>query len=329
MTDHDGNEDTQLLVAYVLDELDDAARWRLEQRLAVEPALAEQLVGLETLDLVGATLAATRPVTVGQAGRAHRAHRPRVLLLMLAVAAALLVAWLWPARKVACEVRAVATAGGDVVGYATALDLPAQFRRPLEGQRGVGTTEPPVAVADFLAAAAAREQERSDDALAAAPGRVASAFFTLRFRVDRDCSGLVLQLDAAGGLHRRYPARPEVRPFGEVDNRFAAGRIHVLPRPVAVANTLGSVSLYPGFDVPSDVPLRRTWLLLAVRSEPIGPALLDDVDGLVARALPALEKLTALSPTEQEAAVDRRLQPVLGWLHEQGFTTQRITVDGE
>jgi hypothetical protein len=325
MSDHDDNEDAELLVAYVLDELDEAARLRLEQRLAVEPALAEQLVAFEKLDLVGA-VAATRPV--GQAG-APRLHRSRVLLLMLAVAAALLVAWLWPASKVACEVRPVATlAVGDVVDYATALDLPAQFRRPLDGQRGAGTTGPTVAVADFLAAAAAREQERSDDALAKAPGRVASGFFTLRFRVDRDCSGLVLQLDAAGGLHRRYPARPDVRPYGEVDNRFAAGRIHVLPRPVAVANNLGSVSLHPGFDVPSDVPLRRTWLLFAVRSEPIEPSLLDDVDGLVARALPAIEP-TALSPTEQEAVVDRRLQPVLGWLHERGFTTQRIAVDGE
>ena len=325
MSDHDGNEDTELLVAYVLDELDEAARLRLEQRLAVEPALAEQLVGLEKLDLVGATLAAARPV--GQAR--GRAHRSRLLLLVLAVAAALLVAWLWPASRVGCEARAVATlAAGDVVDYATALDLPAQFRRPLDGQRGAGATGPTMAVADFLLAAAAREQQRSDDALASTPGRVASAFFTLRFRVDRDCSALALQLDAAGGLHRRYPARPDVRPFGEVDNRFAAGRIHVLPRPIAVANTLGSVSLHAGFDVPSDVPLRRTWLLLAVRSEPIGQALLDDVDGLVARAMPAIEP-TALSPAEQEAAVDRRLQPVLGWLHERGFTTQRIAVDGE
>ena len=345
-------EDDDLLVAYVAGELDEAARVRCEERLADDAEFAQRLLAFEAMDLVGASLQAAAATEFGgqespRGPAAPRAAvaRPRALadtdapspfaehrvwLALAAVAAAaLLVLWLGPhvAEPIACQVRAVASfADADLAAYAERLGLPPELRYVGE-TRGNPSSPRRVAAADFLAAAAAREQQRTDEALLQPQQPVADGLFTLRLQVDRACSALVLQLDLDGRWWRRFPSPPSAPVFAEIDPRLAPG-IHTLPRAVAVANATGGVSLHPGFDVPSDQPVARTWLLVALREEAFDAALLAELDAVLAgdRAPFAGGVQAKTKVGELDTWAVTRQIGIAGWLAAHGFGAQFVVV---
>lgn len=344
-------EDDDLLVAYVAGELDEAARVRCEERLASDAEFAQRLLAFEAMDLVGAmahggdgasVVAADSPPAAATSSRAaspastrrsppSSPFAPHRLWLSLCAfaAAAVLVVWLWPhaPAPIACQVRAVASfAGADLATYAERLGLPPELRYVGES-RGNPSSPRRVAAADFLAAAGARELLRGDEALQGPQEPLADGLFTLRVQVDRACSALVLQLDLDGRWWRRFPSPPSAPLFAEVEPRLLPG-VHTLPRPVAVANATGGVSLHPGFDVPSDQPVARTWLLVVVREEPFDAALLAELDGVLAgdRAPFAGGVQANTSVTELDSWAVTRQIGIGGWLAARGFGVQLVVV---
>lgn len=326
------NEDEATLVAYVSSELGEAARFAFEQRLADDPALQRRLLEFEALDLAGEALRvrpARRPappaeVTLATTRGNAASRRWRMPLLVAAVAAAAaLWAWLQPGgpAPVACEVRLVASVGvDDSASYARELGLPDRFQRPVGDHRGTNDPAQTVTVDEFLAAVDAAEAARSRAALATpAAANAQVAFFTLQLQAARECSAVVLQLDADGLLHRVYPAPDGLAPFGEVANRFAADRVHVLPRPIALRNSLGTLSLNPGFEIPSDITPRRAWLLFAVRSAAVPPELLTELDA----------QTTTVTAPGDDASAAASLTSIRGWLEQRGFAVQQLAVRGD
>ncbi|MEZ6036094.1 MAG: hypothetical protein R3F29_01350 [Planctomycetota bacterium] len=326
------DQDEAALVAYVSGELDEAARLTFELRLAEDPALQRRLLAFEALDLTGEVLrsragrSSPKAADDLQAAASTRAgSRKWSLTLVGAVvaAAAALVVWLMgndPAT-VACEVRLVASVGADdATNYARELGLPDRFQHPLGEQRGGGGAPQSVTIDEFLAAVDTAEAARSAAALATpADAQPSAAFFTVQLHAARECSALVLQLDGDGVLRRVYPAPNGLAPFGEVANRFAADRVHVLPRPIALRNSLGTLSLNPGFEIPSDITPRRAWLLFAVRSAAVPPELLTELDA---------QTTTATAPSD-DASAAASLAAVRGWLEQRGFAVQQLAVRGD
>lgn len=344
-------EDDDLLVAYVAGELDEAARVRCEERLANDAEFAQRLLAFEAMDLVaamahgggGASLVAAESQPAANVSSRMAAPRSRAstlrstpfaqrrlwLSLCAFAAAAVLVLWLWPQAPapIACQVRAVASfAEADLASYAERIGLPPELRYVGE-PRGNPSSPRRVAAADFLAAAAVRELQRGDEALQGPHQPVADGLFTLRVQVDRACSALVLQLDLDGRWWRRFPSPPSSPVFAEVAPRLAPG-VHTLPRPVAVANATGGVSLHPGFDVPSDQPVARTWLLVALREEPFDADLLAALDGVLAGdRVPFVGGVQAnTSATELDAWAVTRQIGLGGWLAGRGFGAQLVVV---
>lgn len=347
-------EDDDLLVAYVAGELDQAARVRCEERLANDAEFAQRLLAFEAMDLVGAmahggdgdsVVAADAPPAANASSRAASPRSPastrrsppsspfarhRLWLSLCAfAAAAVLVLWLWPPAPapLVCQVRAVASfAGADLATYAERLGLPPELRYVGES-RGNPSSPRRVAAADFLAAAGERERARGDEALQQPQEPLADGLFTLRVQVDRACSALVLQLDLDGRWWRRFPSPPSAPLFAEVEPRLLPG-VHTLPRPVAVANATGGVSLHPGFDVPSDQPVARTWLLVVLREEPFDPALLLELDGVLAGdRVPFAGGVQAnTSATELDSWAVTRQIAIGEWLAARGFGAQLVVV---
>lgn len=320
-------EEEDLLVAYVAGELDEAARLRCEERLANDAAFAQRLLAFEAMDLVAASVqAAASPAPVLSSPLA----KPRAWWVLAVVAAAALLAmWLWPhaPEPIACQVRAVASlADADLASYAERIGLPPELRYVGE-PRGNPSSPRRVAAADFLAAAAVREVQRGDEAFLQPQQPVADGLFTLRVQVDRACSALVLQLDVDGRWWRRFPSPSSAPLFAEVEPRLAPG-VHTLPRPVAVANATGGVSLHPGFDVPSDQPVARTWLLVALREEPFDAALLAELDGVLAGDRVSFEGgvQANTSATELDSWAVTRQVGIGGWLATRGFGAQFVVV---
>ncbi len=318
-------EDDAMLVAYLAGELDEAERLRLEQRLAAEPALAEQLLALEAVDLVAASL---RERAAPVAGIDRAARRRLQLGVWSVAAAAAVIAFVLFGRgageaAMPCRVRAVAsfaTAGFD--DYAERLGLPPDVRYA-GNQRGPDRA-PGVPADRFLAVVADREAMRSREALAAPQAPLGEGAFTLRVDVERQCHVLVLQLDVGGRWSRRFPARADAVVFGEATNPLSPG-IHTLPRPVVLANAVGTLSLHPGFDVPSDQALPQTWLLLAALDRPIEPALIDQLDAAAA-ADPESIPAAATSAADIAAWVERRSLRIGEWLAARGFATCPLEV---
>lgn len=324
-------EDDDLLVAYVAGELDEAARVRCEERLVHDAEFAQRLLAFEAMDLVAASLqaAAATPADANRRSPPPLAKHRAWWALAAVAAAALLALWLWPhpPEPIACQVRAVASfADADLAAYAERLGLPPELRYVGES-RGNPSSPRRVAAADFLAAAGERERARGDAALAQPAQAVDDGLFTLRVQVDRACSVLVLQLDLDGRWWRRFPSPPSTPLFGEVDSRLLSG-VHTLPRSVAIANTAGGVSLHPGFDVPSDQPVARTWLLVALREEPFDAALLAELDGVLAgdRAPFASGVHANTNVGELDTWAVTRQIGIGGWLAARGFGAQLVVV---
>lgn len=324
-------EDDDLLVAYVAGELDEAARVRCEERLAHDAEFAQRLLAFEAMDLVAASLRASAATPANASRRSPpplAMHRAWWALAAVA-AVALLALWLWPhpPEPIVCQVRAVASfADADVAAYAERIGLPPELRYVGE-VRGNPSSPRRVAAADFLAAAAVRELQRGGEAFQEPQQPIVDGLFTLRVQVDRACSALVLQLDLDGRWWRRFPSPPSSPVFAEVAPRLVPG-VHTLPRPVVVANATGGVSLHPGFDVPSDQPFARTWLLVALREEPFDAALLAELDGVLAEdRVPFAGGVQAdTSGTELDAWAVTRQIGLGGWLAARGFGAQLVVV---
>ena len=284
------------LFAYVTGEADEALRMALEQRFPVEPELALRLEQLSSLELLAAA-ARSAPAAAAPVGR----QWSRGLFALAAAAAIAVVGWMWwlRAEPPACEVRLVATAvADDVEAYALALGWSDPLGRSPLRRRGADPAAGVLTAGEFLAGIAPLEAARSEAAFAAPTVPVRGDFVTLRVRPQQECSLVVLRLDGGGGWERVFPA-PEAG-FGEVTNRFAPGRIHVVPRPVLVANAIDGVSLHAGFDVPSD-RAGIAWFVVAVGTQPIAATTLAAIDrAVVAGATGAEEQagFAAATPTE-------------------------------
>lgn len=313
------DDDDDLLVAYATGELDEAARVRCEQRLADEPAFARRLLAFEALDVLAASVRARDEVAV------HRPGRPRRSWLLFAMAAAavlLLAAGLWWQRttgaELPCQVRAVASLGDvDVATYAERLGLPENLRY-VGSPRGGTTPTPAVTASQFVAAVVAREQERASRAFAAPPAPLAEPFFTLRLDVAEPCHALVLQLDASGRWTVRFPSPARSAPFAETRNPLLPG-VHTLPRPVAVANAIGGVSLHAGFARGELAAAGAERWLVAVRRDALTPELVAELSALAAAsAVPLGADAVEWAPARERALV--------AWLQARGFTCAPVGI---
>ena len=313
--------DEAVVVAYVTGELDEVERLRFEQRLAAEPALARSLLAFEVMDLAGDSVRARSSAAASPPRARVRTHA-----WLLAAAAVILAAivW-WPSNgAIPCHLRAVASRGaGDFASYAEQIGLPSDVRYVGE-LRGGNPPAGGVSAMQFLTAVAAREAERAEQAFAAPQQALGDAFFTLRVQVDRECYALVLLLDAGGRWFRRFPARADAPVFGEISNPLSPGT-HTLPRPVVMPNAIGTLSLYPGIDVPSDVASNRAWVVLALGEGAIQTEALAELDRLLGRDAEPLGG-AATTPGAVEAWVERRSRAVLAWLTAHGFTAHRLPV---
>jgi len=224
--------------------------------------------------------------------------------------------------RVEFTVTPVATLGADsLVDYATNLGVKDADLVPGETRRGANDTRPRPTVAEYLQKIAAAESARDAELFAKPTPQVTAEFLTLRFRPQADCSAVVVELDSTGQLRRRFPGKNGL--FGEAENRFAKERIHVLPRPVAVAAGAqrNRISTHPGFDVPSDLRVPRTWLLLGLRAERVDAELLAALDALTKAS-------TKVEGLDDDAQADTALAPVVAWLQAQGFALRRIAATG-
>jgi hypothetical protein len=274
---------------------------RFEARLAEEPALARMLEQYEQTELLGTIAARARPGAA--TGVARRAAWPT--LLLLAAAAGLIAGAMWwlGADGPECTMRVVATGGTDPAAYAAAIGLPEDVVVEGAVPRGAPATARVLPVAEFLREVAAAEV-RGDAARFAAPqGQVGDRFATARFTVTAECSAVAV-LARADRLQRAYPIPAGTFVFAPAANRFGPGTMHVLPRPVLVANAIGGLNLHPGFDL-GPVATGPCTLVLAIRAAPVPEELLAALD-------------------ERLAAGD--LATVRAWLAEQGFVLREAVV---
>ncbi|MEO6596752.1 MAG: hypothetical protein ABIP94_18550 [Planctomycetota bacterium] len=96
-----------------------------------------------------------------------------------------------------------------------------------------------------------------------------------------------------------------------------------------VPNAIGALSLHPGFDVPSDLPSRQLWLVLALHERSIDAAVLDELDRRLGGDVNPLASPASPAPAATavvEAWVERRSRGVLEWLAARGFTAHRLAV---
>jgi hypothetical protein len=310
--------DDELISAYVTGELDEADRVRFELRLAAEPELAQRLLALEAIDLVGRTL---------QAQRAVRARHPlrRVWFAVAAAAAALaVVAWSWSASdpRIPCRVAAVASlGGGDLGSYAERLGVPPELRYS-DTMRSGTTPTPKVSVATFLGEVGALESKRAERSLQSPAAPLGDDFFTLRLDVERQCHALVLQLHANGRWTRVFPS-PSTPVFAETQNPLMPG-LHTLPRPVVVPNAVGTVSLHPGFEVAATATVSTTWLVVGLHERAFEAATLANLDEhLRTHATTAADPAP---PDDPASWVQQRSLAVLEWCSARGITTRQLAV---
>lgn len=313
------DDDDDLLVAYATGELDEAARMRCEQRLADEPAFARRLVAFEAIDVLASSLRRRDDAVVRGPVRPRRSWP----WLAVAAAAVLLVAarlWWVPATspELPCEVRAVASLGDvDVATYGERLGLPENLRY-VGSPRGGTSPTPAVTASQFVAAVVAREQERARDAFALPPAPLTESFFTLRLEVAEPCHALVLQLDASGRWNVRFPSTVRVPPFAETTNPLVPG-VHTLPRPVAVANAIGGVSLHAGFARGDAAAAGAERWLVAVRREALTPELVAELTAwATASAVPFAVEANDWANSREGALV--------AWLQARGFTCRPVAL---
>jgi hypothetical protein len=220
----------------------------------------------------------------------------------------------------------------DIRDYAAGVGVSEPDRVPATSMRAADPGRPavePRTVGEFLRVVDAAEQARTTRSLHDSARSVEARFVTLRFRSAHDCSAVVLQLDTAGTLRRRFPSPAGVFVFGESPNRFAGGVPHVLPRPVIIANPNrpDRVAMHPGFDVPSDLAAPRIWLLLALRTARVDDALLAEIDAMLESSAKSIDHhgLASDSAAERDRAVDASLRRVEEWLRDRGFELARAS----
>lgn len=300
--------DEQWLVAYVAGELSATDEVRFEARLAAEPTLARRLEQHERTELLGTLAARARPVAAPSGSSAARIWSgPRAGLMLLLAAACLVAGALWwghaDADAFACDVRAVATVEPrDAMAYAASIGLTNVVVEGSES-RGAGTTARVLPAPAFLEQLTAAEAQRDPSRFAAPQEPIDGGFVTLRFSAAVECSAVVI-LQRDGRLQRVYPGTDGAFVFGMAQNRFGPGSVHVLPRPVLVANAIGGLNQHPGFDLgPADAGSRT--LVLALRAEAVDGDLLTALDARLAGGdLPALRV----------------------WLTQQGFVVRQTVV---
>ncbi len=312
------DQDHDLIVRYAHRELDEAARLDVERRLATDEEFATAFEDFLEVDLVSEYLATQRQPT-----------RTGLPIRGLALAAAVIVAiaaWAWfggePQKSIRLAIVPTPPTE-ELAEYAEGIGVPEPRRVPASAMRSVDPNLPavkPRTVEEFLRVVEDAERKRAEESLRAATNRATGRFVTLRFLAESDCSAVVIQLDTTGTLRRRFPAPEGVFVFGEADNRFAAGKTHVLPRPVVIANPHrpDRVAAHPGFDVPSDLDDPRIWLMLCVRDEPVTDALLAEIDAKLATS-PDGE----FEPTAER--IDAARASLSEWLAERGFSVGTAT----
>jgi hypothetical protein len=324
-------DDEDRMVAYARGELSEAERVEFESRLAAEPRLAAEVERFVELDLVAEALVANPGAHAAMAPAPPTpALRRRRLLAPVLVAAAAALTLLWfatAASTLACTVRAVPTGPAeDLAAYARALGTRDADRIPRDTPRGTEPGgAPATTAADFLQRLGEREHLREQQALQSPAGPVAADFVTIRFVAGAACSAVVLMLDSRGQLVRRYPPSPGTV-FAASPNAFAAGAVHALPRPVAVARDHFAVSMHPGFDVPSDLPVPVVWFVTGLRRQQVDDRLLAELDAQLSGWRGARIGAVAADSAQREQAAGRDLGPAVAWLESRGFVVTISTV---
>lgn len=323
------DRDDALLVAYLCGELDEAERIRLELRLASEPGLARRYEHMLELDLAAEAWRHRHGATAAPRSTLRRVAGWGLGLASVAAAAGL-IWWLNGAAEPAKRgfaVRAVAVASvDDPAGYAEALGLPDEIV-PTDTLRSGDAERERASVETFFDAVRAAEQAQDEAAFAAEPTAARGHFVTVNFTCDEPSSVVVVSLDNGGQFRRRYPSPESEFIFGEVDNRFAPGPVHVLPRPVAIEGFAeGQVSVFPGFDVTGNPDRPMMWLTLAIRGKPVDEVTLSALDAFLndQDLSGSFDNVLALTPVEVRSLADRTLAPLENWLLSRGFATDRI-----